>query len=155
MVPFWSAGEDLKMLQKILQSCFCVRVGLISRETRPFSGVGRAVSDVLGWGRNGSCAGPAWRSAVRELGLPSKCSTLYILCVKTRELNTSNYGNFTADRGQCVHISIRDMRGEPPNLEFIYYKLWIYSYMLKLQSLSKYSPFDAIHRSKPIFHCSE
>ena len=35
--------------------------------------------------------------------------------------------------------------GEPPKTEFIHKKLCIYSYMLKLQSLSKHSPFDAIH----------
>ena len=33
----------------------------------------------------------------------------------------------------------------PQNPEFIYKKLCIYSYMFKLQSPSKYSPFDVIH----------
>ena len=37
------------------------------------------------------------------------------------------------------------MRGGPPKTpEFIYKKLCIYSYTFKLQSPSKYSPFDAI-----------
>ena len=39
--------------------------------------------------------------------------------------------------------------GETPKiLEFMYKKLCIYSYMLKLQSPSKYSPFDAMHLSR-------
>ena len=40
-------------------------------------------------------------------------------------------------------------------MEFIYKKLYIYSYMFKLQSSSKYSPFDAIHLSIHFFHCSK
>ena len=42
-------------------------------------------------------------------------------------------------------------RGDPPKTEFIYNKLCIYSYMFKLQSLSKYSPFDAIHLLRCFF----
>ena len=40
------------------------------------------------------------------------------------------------------------MRGDLKNPEFIYKKLYIYSYMFELQSPSKYSPFDAIHLSR-------
>ena len=40
----------------------------------------------------------------------------------------------------------------PP--KFIYKKLCIYSYMFKLQSPSKFAPFDAIHVLRCIFHCS-
>ena len=40
------------------------------------------------------------------------------------------------------------MRGDPPKPEFIY-KTFIHSYMCKLQSPSKYSPFDAI----PLVRC--
>ena len=36
------------------------------------------------------------------------------------------------------------MRGDPPQKEFIYKTLCIYSYMFKLQSPSKHSPFDAM-----------
>ena len=32
--------------------------------------------------------------------------------------------------------------------------MYLYSYMLKLQSLSKYSPSDATHLSRHFFHCS-
>ena len=39
--------------------------------------------------------------------------------------------------------------------ELIYKKLCIYSYMFKLQSPSKYSPFDAIHLLRFFFHCSK
>ena len=35
--------------------------------------------------------------------------------------------------------------GSPIKPEFIYKKMCIYSYMFKVQSPSKYSPFDAIH----------
>ena len=45
--------------------------------------------------------------------------------------------------------------GGPKKTEFIYKKLCIYSYIFKLQSPSKYSPFDAIHLSKCFFHCSK
>ena len=39
--------------------------------------------------------------------------------------------------------------------EFIYKKLYIYFYMLKLQSTSKYSPLDAVHLLRRFFHCSK
>ena len=42
----------------------------------------------------------------------------------------------------------------PPNLELIYKKLWIYSYVFKLQAPSKCSPF-AIHLLRHFFHCSQ
>ena len=38
-----------------------------------------------------------------------------------------------------------------PQMEFIYKKLCIYSYMFKLQLPSKYSPFDAIHLLRLFF----
>ena len=41
----------------------------------------------------------------------------------------------------CIHI----WGGTPKNQKCIYKKLCIYSYMFKLQSSSKYSPFDARH----------
>ena len=44
-----------------------------------------------------------------------------------------------------------DMRGNPPKLECIYKRLYIYSYMFKLQSPSKYSPFDAINLFETFF----
>ena len=44
--------------------------------------------------------------------------------------------------------------GGQRNPEFIYKKLWIYSHMFKLQSPSKYSPFDGIHLSRFFFYCS-
>ena len=47
------------------------------------------------------------------------------------------------------------IRGDPPKPEFIYKKLCIYSYMFKLQSPSKYSPFDAIHLLRHFPHCSK
>ena len=37
-------------------------------------------------------------------------------------------------------------------MEFIYEKLCIYSYIFKLHSPSKYSPFDTIHLSRCFFH---
>ena len=47
------------------------------------------------------------------------------------------------------------MGGHPPNPEFIYKSLCIYSYTFKLQSLSKHSPFDTIHLSRHFFYCSK
>ena len=47
------------------------------------------------------------------------------------------------------------MNGDPKNLEFVYKKLCIYSYMFKFQSPSKYSPFDAIYPLRQFFHCSK
>ena len=41
--------------------------------------------------------------------------------------------------------------GDPKNLEFIYKKLCIYSYMFKLQLPSEYSPFDAIYLLRHFF----
>ena len=38
---------------------------------------------------------------------------------------------------------------------FIYKKVCIYSYLFKLQSLSKYSPFDAIHLWRHFLHYSK
>ena len=45
--------------------------------------------------------------------------------------------------------------GTQNKLEFIYKKLYIYSYVFKLQSTSKYSPFDAIHPWRLFSHCSK
>ena len=39
--------------------------------------------------------------------------------------------------------------------EFMYKKLCVYSYMFKLHSPSKYSPFDAVHLLRHFFHCSK
>ena len=48
------------------------------------------------------------------------------------------------------------MREDPRKpLEFIYKTSCIYSYMFKLQSSSKYSPFNAIHLLRHFFHCSK
>ena len=43
------------------------------------------------------------------------------------------------------------MKGDPENPEFIYKKLCVYSYILKLQTPSKYSPFRAIHLLRLFF----
>ena len=45
--------------------------------------------------------------------------------------------------------------GDPLKTEFTYKKLCVYSYMFKLQSLSKYSPFDTISFLRCFFHCSK
>ena len=44
-----------------------------------------------------------------------------------------------------------NVEGGPLKKQFIYKKLCIYSYMFKLQSPSKYSPFDAKHLSRCFF----
>ena len=41
--------------------------------------------------------------------------------------------------------------GRPQKTELIYKKLYIYSYMFTLESLSKYSPFDAIYLLRHFF----
>ena len=46
------------------------------------------------------------------------------------------------------------MKRDQRNLEFIYKKLCIYSYVFKLKPASKYSPFDAIHLMRNFFHYS-
>ena len=47
-------------------------------------------------------------------------------------------------------------RGDPKPQKFIYKKcVFTYSYMCKLQSLSEYSPCDAIYLSRHFFHCSK
>ena len=51
------------------------------------------------------------------------------------------------------YIYILHIQEGTQKTEFIYKKLCIYSYMFKLQSPSKYSPFDAIYLSRPFFHC--
>ena len=43
----------------------------------------------------------------------------------------------------------------PKKPEFIYKRLYTYSYMFKLQSPSKYSPFDAIYLLRCFFHRSQ
>ena len=45
------------------------------------------------------------------------------------------------------------LEGEPPNPQNLL-KI-VYSHMFKLQSPSKYSPFDAIHLWRHFFHCSK
>ena len=44
------------------------------------------------------------------------------------------------------------MQGGTQKPDFIYQKLCVYSYTVKLQSPSEYSPFDAIHPSRRFFH---
>ena len=44
-----------------------------------------------------------------------------------------------------------NIQGKNQNTQFIYKKLCIYSYIFKLKSPSKYSPFDAIHLSRWFF----
>ena len=51
----------------------------------------------------------------------------------------------------CWVLRVLCMEGDPKDPEFIYKKLCIYSYMFKLQSPSKYSPFDAIHSWEVFF----
>ena len=62
---------------------------------------------------------------------------------------------FPMGTGRRDILSPGSMRGDPKKWEFIYKKLYIYSYMFTLQSPSKYSPFDAIHLLSCFFHCSE
>ena len=50
-------------------------------------------------------------------------------------------------------FSTKQYKGGIPQMEFIYKKLHIYPYMFKLQSPSKYSPFDTIYLSSCFFHC--
>ena len=47
------------------------------------------------------------------------------------------------------------MRGDTHTKTEFTYKNCIYSYTFKLQSPSKYSPFDAIHLSRHFFPCSK
>ena len=42
----------------------------------------------------------------------------------------------------------KEYEGRPPKIPEFIYKNCFYSYMFKLQSFSKYSPFDAIHLSR-------
>ena len=49
----------------------------------------------------------------------------------------------------------RKYMGGLPKQEFIYEKLCIYSYMFKILSPSKYSPFDAIQLMRCFSHCSK
>ena len=46
-------------------------------------------------------------------------------------------------------------QGGPPKTGIMYKTLCIYSYMFKLQSPTKYSPFDVIHLLRCFFHCSK
>ena len=64
-------------------------------------------------------------------------------------------GNRTSD--PLAHRLALNLLSHQPGqkLEFIYKKLCIYSYTFKFQSPSKYSPFDAIHLSRCLFHCSK
>ena len=66
------------------------------------------------------------------------------------KVNRSTYSSLEYSLCLCSYEG-----GPPQNLEFIYKKLCIYSYIFKLQSPSKYSPFDAIYLSRCFFHCSK
>ena len=48
-------------------------------------------------------------------------------------------------KGQRTSKMLWNRREDPKNLELIYFKKCIYSFMFKLQLPSKYSPSDAIH----------
>ena len=51
-----------------------------------------------------------------------------------------------------VYTGIHERQPQSRNL---FIKVCIYSYLLKLQAPSKYSPFDAINLWKYFFHCSK
>ena len=50
-----------------------------------------------------------------------------------------------------INFKAEEYEGRPPKMEFINKIFCTYSYMFKLQSLSKYSPFDAIHLWRHFF----
>ena len=54
-----------------------------------------------------------------------------------------------------LHLQFCYARGFPKTPEFIYKILCIYSYMFKLQSPSKYCPFDVIRLSRNFSHYSD
>ena len=72
-------------------------------------------------------------------------------------LGYANLINFFPEYDPIHNIeidAISHIQGRAPKMEFIK-KMCIYSYMFKLQSPSKYPPFDAIYLSRRFFHCSK
>ena len=69
------------------------------------------------------------------------------------ELNTHQFYPKTSlnDRNKATSIKLLIYEGGPQKMEFIYKKLCIHSYVFKLQSPSKYSPFDAIYPPRCFF----
>ena len=55
----------------------------------------------------------------------------------------------------ALYVLPKDTNGtqKTPGIHLL--KMCIYSYMFKLQSPSKYSPFDAVHLMRHFFHCSK
>ena len=52
-------------------------------------------------------------------------------------------------------LILETYEGDPKNPKFIYKKLYIYSYMFKLQSSLKFSPFNAVYLLRLFFHYSK
>ena len=77
----------------------------------------------------------------------TSCSFQYIVlpwCLEQSQYPL-NVPKIPVDGLTGCNLSFQIYKGEPKNLEFIYEKLCIYSYMFTLQSPSKWSPSDAIH----------
>ena len=55
-----------------------------------------------------------------------------------------------------ISSTLKCTREDPPKTQSLFIKkLCIHSYVFKLQSPTKYSPFDAMHLSRHFFHCSK
>ena len=63
--------------------------------------------------------------------------------------------SFQTQANTDTHVFKYREEGDPKNPEFTYNKLCVYSHRFKLQSPSKYPPFDAIYLSRCFFHGSK
>ena len=70
---------------------------------------------------------------------------------KTKQTKKKNSVKMSSGEAKIIYI----WGWTPKSPEFIYKKLCIYSYMFELQSLPKYSPFDATHLLRHFSHCSK
>ena len=87
----------------------------------------------------------------------TSCSFQYIVlpwCLEQSQYPL-NVPKIPVDGLTGCNLSFQIYKGEPKNLEFIYEKLCIYSYIFKLHSPSKYSPFDTLCLSRHFSHCSK
>ena len=66
-----------------------------------------------------------------------------------------NHSTFKQKNNQTREIVNCMGGGHKKTPEFIYKSLCVYPYMFKLQSPSKYSPFDSVHLSRFFSHCSK
>ena len=160
--PGWQGKEGGGKLRAPSTSCrgwilSSSQLGTIAKIKFPFTAFPLALSliDCDCCPASASVASALWRS--HTVLLRPKFPSNHLPGVLTHTFVMEEAFHYWFQFFLIQYCSCLDIQGGPPpkKLELIYKTLCIYSYMFKVQSPSKHSPFDATHLSRCFFHCSE